>query len=107
MEKIITLTIAIFGSLALIGGWIFSLGVLWQRNKDLTERMKVVEGKLKEVEESNTAHLLNTLIHRDPDRDLREIELLRKEVHSIREDIKNLPDRFLTLLQSLNPKVIK
>jgi len=107
MEKAITLTIAIFGFLAVIGGWIFSLGVLWQRIKDLSDRMTKSEQQGTETADVLTAHLANTNVHRDPDRDQREIELLRKEVHSIREDIKNLPDRFLTLFRSLNPSSSK
>lgn len=102
MEKVISLTAAIFGLVAVIGGWIFSLGVLWQKSRELSKRMGETEQKLATVEEKVEGHLFNTTIHRDPDRDNREMELLRREVHSIREDIKNLPDRFLALFQSLH-----
>lgn len=102
MEKLLTISLSVFGALAVVGGWIFALGVLWQQSKELKARMDKTSETVATLEEDARRHVMNTNIHRDPDRDNRELELLRREVHSIREDIKNLPAQFVTLFQSLH-----
>ena len=102
MEKILTISLSVFGALAVVGGWIFALGVLWQQSKELKARMDKTSETVATLEEDARRHVMNINIHRDPERDNRELELLRKEVHSIRDDIKNLPAQFVALFKTMS-----
>lgn len=105
MEKIITLTITIFGALAVIGGWIFALGVLYQSLKEVRTRLNELIKDFVDRGIKFDAHVVNNTIHRDPERDGMVLRRIEEKLDTLEKDFREgITEIVRAITTNLGPK---